>query len=422
VALTALEERVLNELDIDGMLVFLSELVRIPSLGGEETPAQLKVAGWMRENGMEVDLWELDLEELRADPSYSAEIERDEGLGVVGFLGDDKGGRSLILNGHVDVVPPGPSSTWAFSPWDGGLEGGTIRGRGSLDMKGGLVAGLFAAKAIQDSGVHLSGKLYLQSVIGEEDGGVGTLAAVRRGYRADGAVIMEPTGLSICPAQAGVLNFRLSVSGRSAHGCVRNEGVSALEKFQVVHDALLALEASRNHNCSDALFRKYPLPLPLSVGKIEGGDWASSVPDWIRAEGRYGVGPEEGLEAAQKEFEEVLAGLGSFDPWFEDNPPEVEWWGGRFEPARIDSEGPVVKELQGALRDLGIEEPRLEGVPFGSDMRLLVNEGDTQTVLFGPGDIRQAHAANESVAVEELELTAKTLALMALRFCGLEDE
>ena len=92
-ALTALEERVLNELDIDGMLVFLSELVRIPSLGGEETPAQLKVAGWMRENGMEVDLWELDLEELRADPSYSAEIERDEGLGVVGFLGDDKGGR-----------------------------------------------------------------------------------------------------------------------------------------------------------------------------------------------------------------------------------------------------------------------------------------------------------------------------------------
>ena len=198
--------------------------------------------------------------------------------------------------------------------------------------------------------------------------------------------------------------------------------MSALEKFQVVHDALLALEARRNDTCSDALFRRYPLPLPLSVGKIEGGDWASSVPDWIRAEGRYGVGPEEGLEAAQKEFEEVLAGLGSLDPWFEDNPPEVEWWGGRFEPARIDSEGPVVKELQGALRDLGIEEPRLEGVPFGSDMRLLVNEGDTQTVLFGPGDIRQAHAANESVAVEELELTAKTLALMALRFCGLEDE
>lgn len=421
-ALTALEKRVLDELDMEGMVTLVSELVRIPSLGGEENPAQLRVAEWMRENGLEVDLWELDLEELKGDPSYSAEIERNEGLGVVGSLGRAGTGPSLIFNGHVDVVPPGPLAAWDFSPWDGELEGGTIRGRGSLDMKGGLVAGLFAAKAILDSGVQLSGTLYLQSVIGEEDGGVGTLAAVRRGYRADGAVIMEPTGLSICPAQAGVLNFRLLVSGRSAHGCVRNEGVSALEKFHVVHEALLALEARRNHTCSDPLFRKYPLPLPLSVGTIEGGDWASSVPDWIRAEGRYGVAPEEGLESARKEFENVLAGLGDLDPWFTEHPAQVEWWGGRFESARVDSEGPVVKELQAALRDLGIEEPPLEGVPFGSDMRLLVHEGQTQTVLFGPGNIRQAHAANERVAVEELELTARTLALMALRFCGFEDE
>ena len=247
-----------------------------------------------------MDVWELDFPLLEAHPAFSAEIERTEGLGVVGTMGEDRGGRSLILNGHVDVVPPGDESQWSFSPWEGRVEAGRVLGRGALDMKGGLMCALFAAKAIQDAGVRLKGRVHLEAVIGEEDGGVGTLATILRGYRADGAVIMEPTGLAICPSQAGALNFRITVRGKAAHGCVRTEGVSALEKLWPVHKELLALEARRNHNCLDPLFRGYQIPFPLSIGKMWGGDWPSSVLDWVCVEGRYGLAPDEDVSEAQE--------------------------------------------------------------------------------------------------------------------------
>jgi acetylornithine deacetylase len=376
----------------------------------------------MEDNGFEVDLWEIDLGTLSGHSAYSAEIERGEGLGLVGALGEGSSGRTLILNGHVDVVPPGDASAWTFPPWDGRVDRGRVLGRGALDMKGGLAAGLFAAKAIGDAGVTLKGRLILQSVIGEEDGGVGTLAAIERGYRGDAAVIMEPTDLAICPSQAGALNFRVTIRGKSAHGCVRDEGVSALEKFQLVHRELMALETRRNHNWSDPLFRGYAIPFPLSVGTIEGGDWASSVPDRVTVEGRYGLPPEEDVEDARREFQEALDRATSSDSWLRAHPPELEWWGGFFLPATVPADTPVISELSRSMRDLGGAEPPLRGVTFGSDMRLLVREAGVPTVLFGPGDVRMAHSADECVAVEDLEITARTLALTALRFCGYEDD
>jgi len=422
VTLTQQESRVLNQLDFKGMLTLLSELVRIPSVGGAESPAQLHVAAWLREAGIEVDLWELDMAELVSHPAFSTEIPRDGGLGVVGTLGENGLGRTLILNGHVDVVPPGDEGGWSFSPWDGGVKRGRVLGRGALDMKGGLAAALFAAKAIKDAGVRLHGRLILESVIGEEDGGMGTLAAILRGYRGDGAVIMEPTGLAVCPSQAGALNFRITVRGKAAHGCVRDEGVSALEKYSTVHEELMALEVQRNHNCLDPLFWDYRVPFPLSVGRIEGGDWASSVPDWVRVEGRYGLAPGEEVGIARSALQASLARIGGSDPWFRDHPPELEWWGGTFLPAQVDPEDPIVTELQQSFREVGGGEPRLRGVTFGSDMRLLVREAGTPTILFGPGDIRRAHAVDESVSVEELKATARTLALTVLRFCGYEND
>ena len=289
-------------------------------------------------------------------------------------------------------------------------------------MKGGLVAALFAGKAILEAGVRLKGRLMLQSVIGEEDGGVGTLAAIQRGYRADGAVIMEPTDLDICPAQAGVLNFRITVRGKAAHGCVRDEGVSALEKFETVHKALLTLEQARNQGFSDPLFADYGIPFPLSIGVIEGGEWASSVPDRVRAEGRYGVRPDETLEEAQEDFRDALVGLEAADPWFRDHPPELEWWGGCFHPARVSEGDPIVLGLQDSSQALGLGPRPVKGVTFGSDMRLLVREGGIPTVLFGPGDIRAAHAADEAVSTEDVHVVARILVLTALRFCGYEDE
>jgi acetylornithine deacetylase len=139
-------------------------------------------------------------------------------------------------------------------------------------------------------------------------------------------------------------------------------------------------------------------------------------------EGRYGLAPAEGIGEAQEAFRAALARVGDIDPWLRDHPPELEWWGGRFLPAQVSPEDPIVRELEGALRDLDRGEPAVVGVTFGSDMRLLVREGATPTVLFGPGDIRRSHTTDESVSVEEMEITARTLALVALRFCGCEDD
>jgi acetylornithine deacetylase len=421
-AYTPLEEKVLEGLDLEGMVSFLSELVSIPSLGGAESPAQERVAGWMRENGFEVDLWDLDMETLRQHPAYSAEVHRERGLGVVGVLGGEGAGRDLILNGHVDVVPTGDPQNWSIPPFEGRVEGGRVWGRGALDMKGGLVAALFAAKGIREAGVRLKGRLLLESVIGEEDGGMGTLAAILRGYRAHGAIIMEPTGLSICPVQAGALNFRITIQGLAAHGCIRNEGVSALEKLWPLHKELLALEARRNEIRTDPLFRAYPLPFPLSIGTVRGGDWASTVPDGVRIEGRYGLSPDEDVAQAQRDFEAAIERAAAGDPWLRDHPPRLEWWGGRFLPARTPLESGIVLTLSEVSSEVQGFPPEIEGVTFGSDLRHLVLEGGVPTVLFGPGDIRMAHADNESVAIEELEVAARVLTIMSLRFCGCEDD
>ena len=200
-----IEQRVLEAIDVDGMLGYLCELVAIPSLSGKETPAQELVAAQMEQCGLSVEVWELDFEHLRQHRAFSAEVEREHGLGVVGVMGGEAEGHSLILNGHVDVVPAGEEVNWTYPPWQGSIDNGRVYGRGTVDMKGGLCCALFAAKALSDTGIHLKGRLMIESVIGEEDGGAGTLAAILRGYTADGAVVMEPTKLAVVPSQAGAL-------------------------------------------------------------------------------------------------------------------------------------------------------------------------------------------------------------------------
>ena len=412
------EQRVLDAIDADGLLSSVCELVAIPSLGGQETAAQEWVAALLEGWGLEVDVWELDTQELKQHPAYCAEVERDHGLGVAGLMGQGAGGRSLILNGHVDVVPPGDDENWRHPPWRGTLDGGRIYGRGSADMKGGLCCGLYAAKAIRDAGVRLSGRLIIESVIGEEDGGVGTLAAVLRGYQADGAVIMEPTQLMVAPAQAGSLHFQVSIPGHAAHGCMREEGISAIEKFIPVYQALMELERERNDAAQDPLFATYELPYALSVGALHAGNWAASVPEHLVFEGRYGMPVGESIAEAQQGFEQAVEAATQADPWLAKHPPQVAWWGGQFGPASIPVDHPLVQTLSAAYCDAAGSPATIQGMTYGADMRLLINEGQTPTLMFGPGDIRRAHSPNENVPVDELIACTRTLALGILRFCG----
>lgn len=414
-----IEKRVLDNIKIDDVIKTLADLIPIRSLGGQETPAQEYVAEWMRRNGMEVDLWEIDMKALKQHQAFSAEVERESALGVVGWIG--KGvGSSLILNGHIDVVPVGDEANWKYPPWQATLADGRVYGRGSVDMKGGLSCALHAVKAISDAGVQLKGKLLVESVVGEEDGGTGALAAVLRGYHADGAVLIEPTELAIAPVQAGALSFKVSIPGLSAHGCVREEGVSAVDGFLPVYRALQELELKRNQSAPDPLYARYRLPYALCIGMLHAGEWSSSVIDHLYFQGRYGVIPGENLDDARRQFETAVAQAAAGDSWLNEHPPMVEWWGGQFAPARIPVDAPIVETLSSAFETATGVTSRLEGMTYGSDMRIMVNEGGIPAVLFGPGDVRVSHRPDEFVPVDDLLAVTRTLALTALRFCDVE--
>jgi acetylornithine deacetylase len=418
------ERAAIAALDEQGLVALLRELVAIPSLDGEESAAQRRVAAWMRSEGFETDVWDIDLEATAAHPDFSCEVERDAALGVVGWVSPEAkraGGRDLLLDGHIDVVPAGEPSSWSVDPWRGALRDGRVYGRGACDMKAGLGAALFAAKALRDAQVPLRGRVSVASVAGEEDGGLGTLATLLRGHTADGAIVTEPTGLSIVTAGAGSLMFRLTVQGRAAHGSVRAQGVSAIEKFMPLFAAIRELEAERNATGGGALFAAHRLPWPIEVGTLRAGEWASSVPERLVCEGRYGFAPGEDEAAARLAFEARVVAAASADPWLRDHPPLVEWWGGRFAPALTDPADPLVATVSGATSSVLGQSAPVEGVTYGSDMRLLVNVGGIPAVLFGPGDVRDCHVPDESVAVDEVLLAARTLIVTAMRFCGVDE-
>jgi acetylornithine deacetylase len=186
-----------------------------------------------------------------------------------------------------------------------------------------------------------------------------------------------------------------------------------------VHDALLALEADRNRRLRQPLFERYRLPYALSIGRLNAGDWPSSVPDLLICEGRYGIAPGEDAEAAKLEFERAVAGAVRAHAHLAADPPTVEWWGGQFLPATTPMDAAIVSATTAAISAVTGHPPRVEGMTYGADMRLLVNQGGVPTVLFGPGNVRHAHRPDESVPIEDLLTVARVIAVTALRFCHL---
>jgi acetylornithine deacetylase len=410
-------QRVLEAVDADRLVDLTRELIAVPSLSGEETNGQHLVAARMRDVGLDVDTWEIDVGAMESNPWYSAEVERGVAVGVVGSMGGSSG-RRLLLNGHIDVVPTGDPAEWTTPPFVPSVRDARVYGRGACDMKGGLAAALHALEAIRAAGVRLAGTVTLASVVGEEDGGCGTLGLLERGVRADGCVIMEPTQCSVVPAVAGALSWRLRVRGRSAHGCLREEGVSAIEAFHPLHRAVLDLERRRNRRVGDPLFAWLDTPFAICGGRIAGGDWPSSEMDWLIWEGRYGVAPGEDLDAARSEFEEAVAAAAAEHAWLRDHPPTVEWWGGQFYPGRTPTDAAVVTDVLAAVTQVTGRQPLVRGMPYGCDLGLTTNVGHIPTVVFGPGDVRDAHRPDEFVPIADLVTVARTIALTALRFCG----
>ena len=409
-----------DAIDVARIEADLQALIRIPSITGSEEAVQAEMERQFREIGLETSRIETDPEAFATDPDFpGAEMPRSSLPVVTGRIGRP-GERRLLLVGHVDVVPPGDPATWSADPWGGEIRHGAMYGRGACDMKGGVVSILAALRALVVSGAadRLDGEVLAVSVPSEEDGGQGMLAAIRAGCTGDAAVITEPTGLDVVIAHAGAITFRLTVPGRAAHASVRREGISALDNLYTLIRALEADEAARNAAETDPLMTALGLPYPTIIGKVEGGEWASTVLDRVVAEGRYGVKLGQTWRDAEADLRAAIAAACAADPFLRDHPVGLEITGGRFSSSRVPADHPLPVSVAAAVESTLGRRPALLGEPYGADMRLLVNEGATPTVIFGPGDIAFAHSADEHVFLAEVADCARVLAAWVVRELG----
>jgi len=417
------QQRILEYVDdhASQIVADLANLVRLPSMSGsdEENQIQAELAARLQGDGLDVDHWQIPLAETLAQPDFpGVEVDRSEAFGVVAVHRGAGGGPSLMLNTHVDVVPPGDLAAWGeAAPFSGRVHGDVVEGRGACDMKGGLVASLWVMRAMRELSIPLRGDLLLGAVVGEEDGGLGTYAMLQRGWRADACVIPEPTSLDIAPGSHGALTFRLTVRGAATHGSRRTSGVSAIEKFVGVFPAIRRLEARRNE-IKHPLAARWDLPIPIEIGTVRAGDWASSVPDLLQADGRMGVAIGESLDAARAALEQALAELGDTDPWLRQHPVEISWWGGQFASGLTEADASIVQSVRSAHQHVSSHPQDTWVTPYGSDLRLMRTIGGVPTVHYGPGDAALAHGPREQVPIAEVLTATRALALAAMKHCG----
>ena len=403
------------------LVAFLQKMVQTSSLPDHEHEVQNLIAEKLRAMGLEVDIVPSHFEDLRAHPAFNDDgFSATERINVIGrWRGTQTGeGRSLILNGHVDVVPAGDPALWDDSPWSAAIHNGLMYGRGSCDMKSGLCAGIFAVDVLQRLGFRPARDVLIESVIGEESGGIGTLTTIIKGYTADAVILLEPTRLEICPVQSGALTFRLTVPGRSIHAAMKPYGVSAIEKFALLLQAINTLESERHQAFKHPLYQDPNNIAPINIGTVHGGDWHSTVPEEVVAEGRMGVLPGESNEAARNAFEGAIQRAASSDPWLREHPPRVEWFEGQFESGETSLEHPLIQKLSASHQQVLGTPPILRGVPYGSDMRLFTNHAKIAATHYGPGDVGMAHAANEFVPLDEVITVTKVVAHMLVEWCG----
>lgn len=403
---------------------FLADFVRIPSLRFEEGPAQDFIAAALRARGYKVDDWTIrlsDLAHLKGFGPIMGDFSRARSV-VGSHHPAEVKGRSLILQGHLDVVPAGPDEMWSTPPFDPVIKDGWMYGRGAGDMKAGTVAALFALDAIRAAGYEPAAPLHFQSVIEEESTGLGALSTLQRGYRADVAVLPEPSNFSINHAQVGALWFQLRVRGRPVHVAVAGEGSNAIMAGYDVIRALQGLEAEWNLRAADhPVYADVHHPLNFNAGKIKGGDWASSVPAWCDIDCRMGVLPGQDLEQAKAEIEACVAGASRDHPFLSNNPPEVVWNGFQAEGYVLDdSADPALAVMQDAY-----------GKVFGADAVLHRNKMtaltdtrfyglyyDIPAFCIGPR-AENIHGFDERVDLGSVRELTKVLALFIAGWCGL---
>jgi acetylornithine deacetylase len=416
----------------DELVRGVSEAVRIRSVtphypgvdyeaevGGEGRVARL-MAGLYERAGCEVDL-------------FALEAGRDNCVGVLRGVG---GGRSLIFNGHVDVVPSGPEDEWTGGdPWSGRIADGSVWGRGSCDMKGGVVAQAFAARALREAGVRLRGDLLLEAVVGEEmmEHELGTTACIERGYRADAAVVSEPSAppvpLAVVPVTPGVLWFRVTVEGKPTHVAMRGEtiraggygaavGVNAIDKAVLLYESFRRLEEEWGLTKRHPLFRPghFAIHPGVFLGAPRSGLVPFVVPDSAYVDFIVWYHPDDDPDAVRAVMERRVEQTAALDGWLAEHQPKVEWKH-HWPQSVVDPEHPIVAATC-AAHELAAGEPATVAGFAAVEDTTWLNAAGITAISYGPGDIRVAHAVDEHVAIDELVLATKTFALLAATWCG----
>ena len=397
-------------LDGDALARDIAALVQVPSVTGDERAALERLGELADALGLEAQLHRHDLEALRAHPDHPGEeAPRSELWGLsVTVPGAGGGGDRprLALDGHVDVVPPG-TVAWRHGPWSGETADGCVWGRGAVDMKAGVVAALHALAAV---GPSAPCEAVLLAVAAEEDGGLGTFAALERDAAFDACLIPEPVGFDVVCAHAGALTFEGVVHGVSAHAALRLEGVSAIDRYLPIHAALAEHERRVNSDVEHPLMRELELPYPLVVGRLEAGEWSSSVPDRLRFEGRVGVRVGESPADARASVEAVIAAAAGDDV-------ELRWTGGQFASGQTPSDHPFTTLVRDSVSAETGRDARLAGISAGTDMRLWCARG-IPCVMTGTPGIGLAHAIDERVRVDDALTVARTIARVIDGFHG----
>jgi acetylornithine deacetylase len=378
------------------------------------------VGGFLGQLGFQIETWDVDAEKLDRFPGSGVKADRDlRGMPVLAGKREGTGdGKSLILNGHYDVVPPGILGNWKHNPFGGVIEGNKIYGRGACDMKGGIAAMLLALKFIQRSGIELNGDLTVQTVPEEETSCMGTLSCCQRGYTADAAIIPEPTDMQVLIAMRGGIYGKITVFGRAGHAEMtqphwsKGGAVNAISKACKVVAALEDL--SDQWQTQPDKQHKYLDPDIILPTVIKGGEWQVTYPEEVEIDfGAIGI---TGTKDKQEEIEEQLMRVAATDPWMREHPPEIKFNEEWFYGAEVDENEPIVQVGMQSLADLGVG-PKLRGFGSLTDAIHLINYAKVPTISFGP-TIKTAHMANEYVEIDELVTTAQALALAIMRWSG----
>ena len=403
-------------------VAFTQDLIRFPSIRGEEHAIQDHLFREFRARGLAMERFAMDREALARHPGSGAwSDEHSEAPIVVGIHRPrEETGRSLILQSHVDVVPAGPADMWSAPPFDPVIRGDWLFGRGGADMKAGAAANLFCLDALRRIGLQPAATVTVQSVVEEESTGDGALMTHLRGYRAEAVLIPEPEDEKLVRANVGVLWFEVEVRGVPVHVREMGTGANAIDAAYRVVGALRAIEARWNADkAGRPHFESEDHPINLNIGKIEGGDWASSVPGWCRLSCRIALYPGIAAAEAMREIEETVAAFARADSFLANNPPRVTFDG-------FQAEGYVLEEGSEAEAVLGRAHRRATGSELQSfmtagyiDTRVHALYDRVPALCYGPIS-RNIHGFDECVSLASVQRITTAMALFVAEWCGVE--